>query len=97
MNQYDKIVAISQYIFFGISIFLSVAVIIRVIIKFKRKEKIEITPVGVHKDLPSEVTGINKQKFEAPTVIERDDDKDKGNKKVIKNIVGEKNEEFSYE
>ena len=39
---------------------IGVLVIIRGIIKVRRKEKIEITPVGIFNDLPESVTGMNK-------------------------------------
>ena len=39
---------------------IGILVIIRVIVKTKRGEKIEITPVGVVNDLPESVTGVNK-------------------------------------
>lgn len=39
---------------------LIIAVIVRVIVKTHRGEKVEITPVGVVNDLPGSVTGMNK-------------------------------------
>jgi hypothetical protein len=36
--------------------------VIRVIIKMKKREPINITPVGVFNDLPESVTGIKKNK-----------------------------------
>ncbi len=47
------------FIAFGVLIALAV---IRSLIKVKRGEKIDITPVGVYNDLPSSVTGLNKHK-----------------------------------
>ena len=37
-----------------------VAAVIRVIVKHRRGEEIETTPVGVMNDLPDSVTGMNK-------------------------------------
>ena len=39
---------------------LSVAAIIRIVVKAARGERIDVPPVGVMNDLPSSVTGINK-------------------------------------
>lgn len=39
---------------------LIIAVIVRVIAKTHRGEKVEITPVGIVNDLPDSVTGMNK-------------------------------------
>ena len=47
------------FVVFGVLIALAV---IRSLIKVKRGEKIDITPVGVYNDLPSSVTGLNKHK-----------------------------------
>lgn len=45
----------------GILFFLlSLAAIIRIIVKAARGERIDVPPVGVMNDLPSSVTGINK-------------------------------------
>ncbi len=45
----------------GILFFLlSVAAIIRIVVKAARGERIDVPPVGVMNDLPSSVTGINK-------------------------------------
>ena len=45
----------------GILFFLlSVAAIIRIVVKAVRGERIDVPPVGVMNDLPSSVTGINK-------------------------------------
>lgn len=41
-------------------IILSVAAIIRIVVKAVRGERIDVPPVGVMNDLPSSVTGINK-------------------------------------
>ena len=48
------------YVMFAIFGVIGVLVIIRGIIKVRRKEKIEITPVGIFNDLPESVTGMNK-------------------------------------
>lgn len=37
--------------------------VIRVIIKMKKREPINITPVGVFNDLPEGVTGVKKNKI----------------------------------
>lgn len=45
----------------GILFFLlTVAALIRIIVKAARGQRIEVPPVGVMNDLPSSVTGINK-------------------------------------
>lgn len=45
----------------GILFFLlTVAALIRIIVKAYRGERIEVPPVGVMNDLPSSATGINK-------------------------------------
>lgn len=36
--------------------------LIRICIKFHRGEKISISPIGVMKDLPDSITGMNKHK-----------------------------------
>ncbi len=45
----------------GILFFLlSVAAIIRIVVKAARGERIDVPPVGMMNDFPSSVTGINK-------------------------------------
>jgi hypothetical protein len=41
-------------------VILTAIAIIRIVIKTRRGDHIEVPPVGVMKDLPSSVTGINK-------------------------------------
>lgn len=46
-------------VLFGLIVLLA---IIRSMIKLRKGKKINITPVGVHRDLPGSVTGLNKHK-----------------------------------
>ena len=46
-------------VIFGV---ITALAVIRVIIKMKKREPINITPVGVFNDLPESVTGIKKTK-----------------------------------
>ena len=46
-------------VLFGLIVLLS---IIRSMIKLRKGKKINITPVGVYRDLPGSVTGLNKHK-----------------------------------
>ena len=55
----DEYAGIIIFAFFGL---LTAAAVIRSLIKVKKGEKIDITPVGVYNDLPSSVTGLNKYK-----------------------------------
>ena len=56
----------------GILFFLlSVAAIIRIVVKAARGERIDVPPVGVMNDLPSSVTGINKYNDMAESSNER--------------------------
>lgn len=41
---------------------LTAAAIIRSLVKVSKGKKIDIDPVGVYRDLPSSVTGLNKHK-----------------------------------
>lgn len=43
---------------------LTIIVFIRFVVAHKKGKKIDITPVGVFEDLPSSVTGMNKEKIE---------------------------------
>lgn len=52
----------SGLIFFVIFGVITELAVIRVIIKMKKREPINITPVGVFNDLPESVTGIKKNK-----------------------------------
>ncbi len=52
----------SGLIFFVIFGVITALAVIRVIIKMKKREPINITPVGVFNDLPESVTGIKKNK-----------------------------------
>ena len=52
----------SGLIFFVIFGVITALAVIRVIIKMKKREPINITPVGVFNDLPESVTGIKKTK-----------------------------------
>ena len=56
----DFFVNNGDYIFMGIMALLVIMVAVRIAIKSIRKEKIEITPVGIAKDLPESVTGMNR-------------------------------------
>ena len=56
----------------GVLIALLTAIaIIRTVIKTRRGEHIEVSPVGVMNDLPSSVTGINKHDDMRERVTER--------------------------
>ena len=46
-------------VLFGLIVLLA---IIRSMIKLRKGKKINITPVGVYRDLPGSVTGLNKHK-----------------------------------
>ena len=50
---------------------LTAIAIIRTIIKAERGERIEVPPIGVMNDLPSNVTGINKHNDLSERVQER--------------------------
>lgn len=41
---------------------LTAAAVIRSLVKVSKGKKIDIDPVGVYRDLPSSVTGLNKHK-----------------------------------
>ena len=43
-----------------LALLTSIAAIIRIVIKTRRGDHIDVPPVGVMNDLPSSVTGINK-------------------------------------
>ena len=49
-----------NYLIPGVFIVLGIIAVVRVYIKTKRGEKVELTPVGAIKDMPSSVTGMNK-------------------------------------
>ena len=52
-------------------VLLTAIAIIRTIIKAERGERIEVPPIGVTNDLPSSVTGINKNNDMSERVQER--------------------------
>ena len=52
-------------------VLLTAIAIIRTIIKAERGERIEVPPIGVMNDLPSNVTGINKHNDLSERVQER--------------------------
>ena len=48
-------------IFGGFMAVLTLVAIIRIIVKAKRGEKVEITPVGIMNDLPESITGTRRK------------------------------------
>ena len=54
--------------------FILLAAVIRVVVRKRRGEQVEITPVGIVNDLPDSVTGVNKY---ADALIVEENDKEK--------------------
>ena len=52
-------------------VLLTAIAIIRIVIKTRRGDHIDVPPVGVMKDLPSSVTGINKHNDMSERIQER--------------------------
>ena len=60
MRFLETLGSVYGYLMPGAFIVLGIIAAVRVYIKMKRGEKVELTPVGAVKDMPSSVTGMNK-------------------------------------
>ena len=75
--EYIEIIGdILGYLVPGVIVLLGIIAAIRVVIKTRRGEGIDVPPVGVANDLPSSVTGMNKH-FDSE-VLNNDQHKKRG-------------------
>lgn len=54
-----NIIGVAPAVFIGI---IAIIAVVRVIIKTKKGEPVRIEPVGVNRDLPGDITGLNEHK-----------------------------------